>query len=234
MPAHKVRRITAIANSHDGAFLYSGSSSGRLRLSDLRKKNRIGTFYNWIRDLYLPHRLGKKNWGPIADLAVSPGNEILYSLISYGLIEFVDLKTGKIVRPLKFEDSSPARFVLSHDGKILFIGLHDGSIEEVDVNTRKIIRSRDPHQDSVTALALSPEGNILYSASDDKTIGIWNLKTGESFQVPFVDQINFGQLVSLEVTPDGRRLFLVKDTGDAFVLDLERAHPHWIEKEDAR
>jgi WD40 repeat protein len=236
-PIHGISAITAIATSRDGAFLYSGSSDGKLRFSDLRKKKWIGTFLNHLRDLFRAHRIGTNNSGEIIGLAVSPNNNTLYSLLSYGTLEFVDLKSKRLAHSLDLHaqlTGFTTTLALSPDGKIAYIGTKKGYIFKVNTKTRQLVGSVKRHQGEVTALTFSPDRNILYSASTDHQIGIWNLKTGESVQIPSGYQKKYGNIESLVVTPDGKRLFILFNSKETFVLDLERAHPHWIVQEESR
>ena len=54
-------------------------------------------------------------------------------------------------------------------------GSYDNTIKLWDVKTRELITTLEGHQDWVFSLAFSPNGNILLSASNDKTIRIWQI-----------------------------------------------------------
>ena len=59
------------------------------------------------------------------------------------------------------------------------------------------------HADSVNAVVISPLGNILASASDDKTIKLWNLQTGELIHTFFGHSATVD---AVAISPDGRML----------------------------
>lgn len=59
------------------------------------------------------------------------------------------------------------------------------------------------HTDKITSIALSPDGETLVSGSIDKTIGIWNVKTGKLIRTLKGDA---GEVASIAISPDG--LFL--------------------------
>lgn len=59
------------------------------------------------------------------------------------------------------------------------------------------------HEEQVTSLSFSPDGDMLASASQDKTVKIWSLKTGELLRT--IDaNLNFEQ--SIEFSPDGKAI----------------------------
>ncbi|MFN6535013.1 MAG: hypothetical protein RM021_001390 [Nostoc sp. EkiNYC01] len=59
------------------------------------------------------------------------------------------------------------------------------------------------HSDSVTAVALTPDGKRVISASDDKTLKLWNLETGE---IERTFNGHSGSVTAVAFTPDGKRV----------------------------
>ncbi len=55
----------------------------------------------------------------------------------------------------------------------------------------------------VTSIAISPDGEILVSGCADKTINLWNLKTGKQIRTL---KENLGEVSSVAVSPDGNLL----------------------------
>lgn len=73
------------------------------------------------------------------------------------------------------------------------------------------------HTDSITAIAFSPDGALLASASRDKSVKLWNLKTGELVRtLPGAE----AQLSCVGFSGDGKRL-AIGDVGlQARVVDV--------------
>jgi WD40 repeat protein len=78
----------------------------------------------------------------------------------------------------------------------------DKAIIISDAASQKILIKMQGHTAKITALAISPDGKLLASGSMDKSVGLWDLRTGRQvrrFVAPNgVDRVTFSQ--------DGRTL----------------------------
>jgi hypothetical protein len=73
-----------------------------------------------------------------------------------------------------------------------------------DVSGKRLVRELQGHTDAVRAVAWSPDGRRLVSASDDGTVKLWDVSTGEEL-LTFRGQREVA-FTSVAFSPDGRRL----------------------------
>ncbi len=63
-----------------------------------------------------------------------------------------------------------------------------------------MLKTLESHTDTVKSVCVTPDGSLIISGSDDKTIKIWNLKTGNLLKTL---KSHTDIVFSVCVTPDG-------------------------------
>ncbi|MEH2291630.1 MAG: hypothetical protein V7K31_00480, partial [Nostoc sp.] len=74
------------------------------------------------------------------------------------------------------------------------------------------------HSDRVTAVALTPDGKQVISASDDRTLKLWNLETGENERTFYGHS---GMVTAVALTPNGKQLISASEDNTLNLWNLE-------------
>ncbi|MBD1809470.1 DnaJ domain-containing protein [Microcoleus sp. FACHB-SPT15] len=77
------------------------------------------------------------------------------------------------------------------------------AIEVEPPQSWKCVKVLKGHKASVNSIAISPDGQTLASGSDDRTVNLWNLKTGKQI-FTFFGQA--GEVHAVAISPDGQML----------------------------
>lgn len=125
------------------------------------------------------------DWVP--SVAFSPDGQVL-AAGSYGVIRLFNPADAKPVGEL----SEPAGFVkslaFSRDGSTLASGSYQ-VISIWNVAERKLLKQLKGHRGYVTAMTIGGDGQTLATASEDETVRLWDLKSGELKQtIPALGQ----------------------------------------------
>jgi WD40 repeat protein len=196
--------------------LLSGGADGRILIWDLDHPE------TRPRELNSPE--GKAVAGGVWSLALSPNGKILAAGDNQGEVRLWSLDPEKFLGPTsESHQGTVYGLAFSPDGSRLASGGQD--IRLWDVQTRKrVMPPLKGHEDTVSGLAFSPDGQILASSSVDRTVRLWNPRTGK----PRRGSPLTGSEASLTgVAFDGKGKILAASSLDGSILlwDVESLHP---------
>ncbi len=96
-----------------------------------------------------------------------------------------------------------------------------------------LIRTLKGHTDVVKAVSVTPDGRRAISASDDNTLKVWDMETGDEIRTL---KGHTGWVLAVSVTPDGRRAISASFDKTLKVWDMEtgdeirtlKGHTGWV------
>jgi WD40 repeat protein len=199
--------IRAVACSHDGTILATGSDQGRTQLWTVNPPR--GTRSQTFR-------------GRIETLALSPdGTMLAISVLGEGLKIWL-LMSDQILSPFPDSDVAAIRLAFSGDGRFLVAGGKAMPVRIWTVADFCEMKSLEkPHSGFSTGVAFSPDGQILATASWDTTIKLWNFK---SHRLLATLKGHLSHVWDLDISPDGRMLASGSEDG---TIKLWRLDGEW-------
>ncbi|WP_026104039.1 WD40 repeat domain-containing protein [Anabaena sp. PCC 7108] len=125
--------------------------------------------------------------GNVRCVAFTPDGKMLATGGDDRKILFWSLRDRQVENTLCLDDTAAHSMVLSQDGKILVTGSYrkikvwrlTSSLNKKNQQEIKQIHTLMGHSHIVNSLAISANAKYLVSGSQDKTIRVWNLVTGE-------------------------------------------------------
>jgi len=191
--------VFALSYSPDGHELAFLSEGKTIKLWDT-KSEKFKQDFQYNNDL-------------IHSVSYSPDGSVLAST-SYKTIKLWDTKSGELMQMLKGHEGDVWGLSYSPDGRTLASGSADTTIKLWDVKTgylKQTLKEKEKEKEQdqekgkneIRTLSYSPNGRILASGSLDKTIKLWDAKTGQLQQTL---EGHEGEILALSYSPDGNVL----------------------------
>ncbi|KAJ5611660.1 hypothetical protein N7528_008765 [Penicillium herquei] len=193
--------VNSVAFSPNGQIIASCSSDMTVRLWDAKTGQELQTLQ------------GHSYW--VQSVAFSPDGQRVASGSRDNTSKLWDINTGQELQTIS-HPCSVESIAFSPDGDTIALGLADDTITLWDTKLGQILShphsfkpstSRSQDYDTISpgvqSIAFSPDGQIIASGSDDKTIKLWDAKTGKELQIL---QGHSGRVQSVAFSPDGRVL----------------------------
>ncbi|MCJ1480854.1 hypothetical protein MMC06_001009 [Schaereria dolodes] len=96
-------------------------------------------------------------------------------------VQIFSIRTRRLVKTISRFDDVAHGAEIRRDGRIMVAGDDTGVIQVFDISSRAILKTWKEHKQPVWATKFSPvESTTLMSASDDRTVRLWDLPSQES------------------------------------------------------
>lgn len=154
--------------------------------------------------------------------AFSPDGRLIASASGEGVVAIWNAANGKRVAQQREHKDAVYAIAFSPDGKMLAsVG---GSTDGGDTTCRiwhvdglKLAKEFSGHKRQVYGVAFSPDGQTLATGSSDKTIRLWNVKTGEFSTL----RGHTSDVYRCQFSPDGENLASVSQDGTLRIWKLK-------------
>lgn len=206
--------INALALSPDGTKLATAGGDWSVRLWD------VGTG-SYIRIFGHPSAVNAVAFSPDGKTLASAG----------GTLRLWDAVTGECLHADSKDLGSVNLLIFSPDGETLASGggwEHTGHLW--DVKTGILKKALKGHTGEIRDIAFSPEGNTLVTVSKDKTLRLWDVKTGSQlkyFHTPVDrrEKMRTGRktddVSAAKFSQDGKHLIIASQAGTLHVCNAE-------------
>ncbi|PSS27487.1 hypothetical protein M430DRAFT_14759 [Amorphotheca resinae ATCC 22711] len=110
-----------------------------------------------------------------------PSNNDYFAVTTGTRVQVFSIRTRKLVKTFtRFSDIAHSGEI-RRDGRVMVAGDETGKIQVFDVNSRAILKTWEEHKQPVWTTKFSPtELTTLMSASDDRTVRLWDLPSQQS------------------------------------------------------
>ena len=192
--------VNSVSFSPDGTLLASGSDDDTVKLWDVATHENIATL--------------EGHTGRVYSVSFSPDGTTLASG-SWGRIKLWDVAMHTNIATLEGHTGRVYSVSFSPDGTTLASGSW-GRIKLWDVAMHTNIATLEGHTGRVYSVSFSPDGTTLASGSDDGTVKLWDVVTGE-----IIAALRTGWgVLSVSFSPDGTTLASGLLTGGVLLWDV--------------
>lgn len=156
--------------------------------------------------------------GSIEKVYIGSNGDYAYSSSSDETLMIWDFKTGEVLRKLGSHTATINSFDISDDDlKIVTSGSWDQSIIIQNLNNLSNIKICDAHNHIINIVKITPDNNRIISCSDDQTVAIWDIESGQLIN-RFEDHKSWVR--KLELTPCGKYAVTAGDKIIVYNLEL--------------
>lgn len=197
---HHNSAILSLAFNRNGQYLICGSNDHQISV--------------WRADSALLIKKLRQGQG-ISSVHFGPNIRYLITSSKGGKIKLWDTKDSKRTKTIEARNSINS-FVMARDKKSVFVASSSINIAQYNLSGVELA-SLAGHTSRVNDVALSPNGQLLASASDDKTVIIWNLQTRK---VKYTLKGHSQKVNTVTISSDNKFAISGSNDGKVIIWDL--------------
>lgn len=152
--------VIAVAWSHEGERLASGSIDSTIVVRDARSTSRFG----------------EPEGADVNGLAWSPDDDRLAAANQDGVVRIWDVAGRNIVRRLRGHEGWTRGLAWSPSGRLIVSSGADGTFRIWDADKGREVRTLRAGRQEVWAVAWSPDGKRVASGDGDGSVRVWGLR----------------------------------------------------------
>ncbi|KAH7323323.1 quinon protein alcohol dehydrogenase-like superfamily [Rhizoctonia solani] len=205
--------VVSVAISPDNKYIVSGSWDCTVRVWDKQTSQMLfGPFQNKTTEA--------------RSVAISPDSSYISAGFGDGTIQVWDANTGLAVsKPFKEHLGAIKMLAYSSDGtRMVSFSIFDGSLCLFDAQRTTIALNNLPgHTKPIITLSISPNGKCIVSGSQDTTLYVWSLITGQPLLGPLTEHTETVRYVRFSA--DGNRILSCASDRSLRQWDVETGSP---------
>lgn len=196
--------VTSLYFSKNGKYLVSASKDYSARV--------------WNIDTPAKHKTFNLHLEPVTAAFLDPGNKYLITASLDGTIRTTSLYNAMKSKIIKL--SGPIMDLqLSKDFKFYFVAFKGGTIKKIQTAGKNLeMMTYTGHTDDINDLQISPDGNYIASASNDKSIIVWDIQSGKVFKK--LSGFEW-KVTSIKFSSDGKYIVGGCNNGIAKLFEIE-------------
>ncbi len=198
------------------------------------------TLFNVINDSIFVKNTLEGHRDTVNSVVFSPDGKTIASASRDNTVIIWDAKTGKPIQTLKGHQDTVNSVVFSPDGKTIASASSDKTVKIWDAQTGKPIQTLKGHQyyavkkrflasgfyirthNIINSVVFSPDGKTIASASLDRTVIIWDVKTGKPIKTLKGHQ---DDVTSVVFSPDGKTIASASSDKTVKIWDAQTGKP---------
>lgn len=113
-------------------------------------------------------------------ICLSPGDDVLASGNKKGEVILYSMQPGhERLTTLQTHNKFILSAQFSIDGKLAVASM-DGFVNLFDMETQQVVHKIEAHAQPIRSVVFSPAGDLLYTASDDRYVSVFDVKSGQN------------------------------------------------------